>query len=113
MKYSNCPECLNDSMYDDTRMSYQCPNKDCYVSNFDIDGNVFSQKHSFTSIKPNQVPEPIPAPKRKIVQISNAEKDVIALCDDGTLWQAQWHGNDRASWSRLTDIPQEGASDEL
>lgn len=47
------------------------------------------------------------APERRIVQIINSvtgqNLNVLALCDDGSVWQYQFGSN---SWARLADIPQ-------
>lgn len=63
--------------------------------------------------------------KRKIVQVSAAvttvekvdeyleyqatEPYLVALCDDGTAWELNEHGN----WYKLPDIPQDGCDDHL
>ena len=39
---------------------------------------------------------------RKIIQLVNAESDLTALCDDGTIWQYRY-----PSWNKIDPVPQD------
>lgn len=39
---------------------------------------------------------------RKIIQITGREDSMIALCDDGTLWELH-----KGAWRQLPGVPQE------
>jgi hypothetical protein len=54
--------------------------------------------------------------KREIIQISNGgtvvgqggqDYDVLALCNDGTVWAYTCDKEDNMSWQRMPPIPQE------
>ena len=65
-----------------------------------VSGNITTSTtmgvHTFAGVKT------APKQARKVVQISNAEHDIAALCDDGTVWV----GTDRG-WVKLPPIPQD------
>jgi hypothetical protein len=42
---------------------------------------------------------------RKPTQVSFGENEIIALCDDGSIWYKQI-GSDHFKWVRQPDIPQ-------
>lgn len=43
---------------------------------------------------------------RKPINVSVTEINIIAICDDGSIWE---HFNDK--WTRLPDIPQDEQED--
>ena len=51
---------------------------------------------------PNEPQQPAAKQQRKVVQISNAEHDIAALCDDGTIWTLG-----AEAWRKLPPIPQD------
>lgn len=51
---------------------------------------------------------------RKIIQIQtdiNSIYDVVALCDDGTVWKIYTHDLSKENWQRFPDIPQDDIHD--
>ncbi len=49
--------------------------------------------------------EPSPGIIREPIQVSFGEDEIIALCNDGTIWYKRI-GNDNFKWVRQPDIPQ-------
>ena len=48
-------------------------------------------------------------PARKVVQVLKGFYEIVALCDDGTMWDLKWRGLRPAKlvWARLPNIPQD------
>ncbi len=46
---------------------------------------------------------------RKIIQIAVCGDDPVlfALCDDGSVWHQEWHGEHPVKWVKEPDIPQD------
>lgn len=66
-------------------------------------GTVFLWGREYAPVEPSRR-------ARKVVQVSGLGMDqVIALCDDGTMWELKWLGwpPTRKAWVKLPDIPQD------
>jgi hypothetical protein len=50
--------------------------------------------------------------KRKIIQLTGTDGIVVALCNDGTVWQSKHHEDGELyGWRKAADIPQPKGGD--
>lgn len=67
--------------------------------------NRIARRHGYTEPDPESRPQIIncEAPEgRSIVQIAISHRNIVALCNDGTLWQY----SDSAEWMETKNVPQ-------